>query len=83
MKKYRYFLKDSIRKTIDFSETDQSKGIPPPPIEKPFPTDAKRTNLLSHDKWKHIENISLISAIQNRKSRRNFLPEPLTLEELS
>ena len=23
---YRYFLKDSVRKTIDFSKTDQIKG---------------------------------------------------------
>jgi SagB-type dehydrogenase family enzyme len=83
MKKYRYFLKDSIRKTIDFSETDQSKGIPPPPIEKPYPQDAKRINLISNDKWENIKNIGLISAMENRKSRRNFLPESLTLEELS
>ncbi len=31
---YRYFLKDTIRKTIDFSQTDQSRGVEPPPIEK-------------------------------------------------
>ena len=83
IKKYRYFLKDSIRKTIDFSETDQSRGIPPPPIEKPYSQDAKRVNLVLNDKWENIKKIDLISAMENRKSRRDFLPEPLTLEELS
>ena len=34
---YRFFLKDTIRKQIDFSQTDQSRGVPPPPVEKPFP----------------------------------------------
>jgi SagB-type dehydrogenase family enzyme len=83
VKKYRYFLKDSVRKSINFSETDQSKGIPPPPLEKPFSPDAKRINLVQNDEWKNIKDVHLISAIQNRKSRRNFLAEPLKLEEIS
>jgi hypothetical protein len=29
---YRSFLKDSIRKSIDFSQTDQNRGITPPPV---------------------------------------------------
>jgi len=83
MEKYRYFLKDSIRKVIDFSQTDQSRGNPPPPLEKPFDPDAKRIDLISNEDWKNIERVDLISAIGNRKSRRNFKNEPLTLEELS
>ncbi len=31
----RYFLKDSVRLMIDFHQTDQSRGITPPAIEKP------------------------------------------------
>jgi len=27
LKQHRYFLKDSIRKRIDFSQTDQNRGI--------------------------------------------------------
>ena len=38
---YRHFLKDSIRKTVDFSQTDQNRGISPPPLEKPFNTNAQ------------------------------------------
>lgn len=43
--RYRSFLKDSIRKEIDFSKTDQFRGVPPPPIEKPCPPDAEITEL--------------------------------------
>ncbi len=41
----RSFLKDSIRKVIDFSRTDQFRGVAPPPIEKPCPPDAEITEL--------------------------------------
>jgi hypothetical protein len=44
-KTYRLFLKDSIRKVIDFSQTDQNRGIAPPPIEKPYQKQAKRITL--------------------------------------
>ena len=46
LERYRYFLKDTVRRTIDFSETGQSRGVRPPPIEKPFPKDAKRVDLV-------------------------------------
>jgi len=42
---YRNFLKDSIRKTVDFAATDQSRGVEAPPIEKPFRADARRVDL--------------------------------------
>jgi len=38
---YRNFLKDTIRKQIDFSQTDQSKGIDVPPIQKPYSVNQK------------------------------------------
>jgi hypothetical protein len=38
----REFLKDAIRLKIDFSQTDQSRGVPPPPMEKPAAADALR-----------------------------------------
>lgn len=83
LEKYRGFLKDNVRQTIDFSQTDQMRGIPPPPLEKPFKPSARRIDLVPSDKWEGIQRIDLISAIRNRKSHRNFLSEPLTLEELS
>ena len=80
--RFRYFLKDSIRKTIDFSKTDQNQGIPAPPTTKPYPSNATRISLLIED-WKERFDISLISAIENRKSRRNYIEAPLSIEEIS
>ena len=44
--KFRDFLKDNVRKTIDFSMTDQSKGIKPPPAEKPCNPEGRRISLI-------------------------------------
>lgn len=83
MEQYRYFLKDTIRKHIDFSKTDQNMGVDPPPIEKPFPDDAVITELSKPNTLKNIPDIRLSDAIKNRKSRRAFLNKPITLDELS
>lgn len=79
----RYFLKDSVRKTIDFSGTDQSMGLPPPPIEKGCSTDAERIDLVPPAKFQALPKIDLLFAIANRQSRRKFNQTPLTREELS
>ena len=83
MHQYRSFLKDTIRKQIDFSKTDQNRGIDPPPIEKPFGDDAVIIDLANAYSLKSIPGINLSDAIKNRKSRRAFLNKPVTLEELS
>lgn len=80
---YRYFLKDSIRLEIDFSQTDQHLGIAPPPIEKPCPAEKKRINLSPEGALRSVPRADLRSCIRNRRSHRVFLPDPLTLEELS
>jgi SagB-type dehydrogenase family enzyme len=80
---YRYFLKDTIRQTIDFSLTDQRKGVIPPPIEKPYDVNSKRIDLVARENFHSLVNMDLISAIENRKSHRQFRDEPLTFEELS
>ena len=81
IEKYRYFLKDSIRKEIDFSQTWQNSGSDIPPIEKPYQVDAIRIDLVKPGMWKNIAGIDLITAIRNRQSRRTYTNEPLTLEE--
>ena len=80
---YRYFLKDTVRLTIDFSLTDQSRGVAPPPVEKPYSADGERIDLVPHGKWQGISTIDLISAIQNRSSHRQFTADPLSLDEVS
>jgi SagB-type dehydrogenase family enzyme len=79
----RYFLKDSVRKTIDFSRTDQSLGVRPPPIEKGYAADAERIDLVPPDKFQALPSADLRFAIANRRSRRKFTETPLTLKELS
>jgi SagB-type dehydrogenase family enzyme len=83
LRQYRFFLKDSIRKQVDFSQTDQNRGIDPPPIEKPYPIDALRIDLVKPGDWKQIPKKDLATAIRNRQSRRIYSKEPLTLEEVS
>jgi hypothetical protein len=78
---YRNFLKDTVRRTIDFSMTDQSAGIAPPPLEKPFPADARRIDLVTKDSWRGFSGLDLISAIEGRRSHRRFMQEPLTMDD--
>jgi SagB-type dehydrogenase family enzyme len=80
---YRYFLKDSVRLTINFHETGQFRGIKPPPIEKPFPEEGKRIDLVPRDRWRKISPVDVITAMGNRRSRRKFTSHPLDIEELS
>ena len=79
----KYFLKDSIRKSVDFSRTDQSMGKPPPPIEKPCPPDTRKIDLPGNDQWQTVEPISLVKAVAIRKSRRTPTRGDLSLSELS
>ncbi|MFP4072369.1 MAG: SagB/ThcOx family dehydrogenase [Desulfovibrionales bacterium] len=83
LQQYRFFLKDSIRLSIDFSTTDQNRGLPAPPIEKPAPSDARRVGLAQPGSWKGISPVSVEAAIGNRKSRRVYSMDPLSLDELS
>ena len=64
------------------TETDQMKGLTPPPIQKPFSKDAELVDLVNPEQFS-LGNMPLIEAIRNRRSRRNFTRESLTLEELS
>ncbi|MDI9618787.1 SagB/ThcOx family dehydrogenase [Methanothermobacter sp.] len=78
----RYFLKDSIRKRIDFSKTPQSMGAAAPPFEKPWPEDAEMIDLPVLD-WAEMVDVNIVRCIRNRKSRRSYTDRPLKLEELS
>lgn len=79
-KQGRYFLKDSIRRSVDFSMTDQNTGVEPPPVQKPCPPGAARVDLPDHN---GLGKISLADAIGRRESRRKYRAEELSLEELS
>ena len=81
MEKYQEY-RQHFKNPIITEESDQRKGLPLPPIEKPVPEGAQLIDLVSHEKFA-IPDISLLQAINNRVSRRKFTDESLTLEELS
>lgn len=81
--RFRFFLKDSVRQIVDFRNTDQNKGIAPPPVEKPIHEGAHLIDLVPADELHDISVMNVFNAIASRKSRRAFSPEPLTLKELS
>lgn len=83
LERYRYFLKDTIRKEVDFSTTDQSRGIMPPPIEKPYEKDRATTVDLPDFNAIAKKEVSLFELINRRRSHRNFLDMPMSLQELS
>jgi SagB-type dehydrogenase family enzyme len=80
---FRDFLKDSIRKSVDFSLTEQSRGIEPPPPQKPCPPGANKIALTASGAWKSIQELSLEKSIAQRRSRRSYTRDALSLDELS
>lgn len=79
----RSFLKDTIRQAVNFSETDQNRHIPPPPVQKPYAPDAKRIDLPRVETLREIGPVDIRTAIARRKSCRTYSDAPLSLEELS
>lgn len=63
-------------------DTDQRKKLPPPPLQKPYPENAKLIYLVA-PKDLTVGQIPLIEAINRRRSHRRYTAEALTLEELS
>ena len=83
IEQYREFLKDSIRLVTDFTKTDQNTGVPMPPVQKAFAPGARLVDLPGSDEWRTIGSVDVATAVANRKSRRLFKKEPLSLEELA
>ena len=82
MSTHRELLKNPSPDEIGQDETDQQKGIPHPPLEKPIKETANRIDLVPPVDLT-LGQMPLVEAIRDRKSRRSFDPAPLTLEELS
>ncbi len=79
---YREFLKGDLWGNWEDLDRDQKKGIQPPQLQKPYPADASLLELVPPEKLS-VGQVPLIDVIAQRKSERSFLPDPLTLEELS
>ena len=78
----RHFLTDRIRLEVDWRGTAQSRGIAPPPAQKPVPEGATLIPLPDRDSWT-IPPRDLEEAIARRESRRRFSARPLSRDELA
>ena len=84
IKQHREFLKDTLRKEYDFRQTDQHRGLPAPPVQKPCDPASSRVSLPSPETWKgYIPGIDLETAVTNRESRRHYTMDPISLVELA
>ncbi len=76
----RGFLKGTL---LDWRiDTDDTRGLAAPAIQKPYPVAAKRIDLVKPAAFK-VGEMRVIDAIRERRSRREYSGEPFTLEELS
>ncbi|MBO8161565.1 MAG: SagB/ThcOx family dehydrogenase [Thermosipho sp. (in: Bacteria)] len=80
MKKSKEFLKSDWESIVN---TDRSKGVPKPPVEKPYDKNKKIIPLPKIDEFKEITKTNLFDLILNRRSRRKYTNKPLSLKELS
>ena len=84
--KYRRLLKvfdDDIEKFPEDFQTDQQKKIPNPPLQKPYPADAKLIDLVPIDKITVGKDVTLFETLEGRRSIRIYNDEIMSLEELS
>ena len=79
---FRVFLKANKWDDWREIETDQQKGIPAPPLQKPYPEDATLVDLVSPADFT-VGSMPLSEVIGRRRSRRKYTTEALSLEELS
>ena len=82
METHREWLKSDRWEEWRQSETDQKKGLPPLPPEKPCPPDAEHIDLTAPEDLA-LGVMPLAEVIRRRRSRRRFTGEPLTLDELA
>lgn len=78
IREYRELLKAGT----EYGISDQEMKIPPPPMQKPYSADAVLIDLPSEYK-NAVINQDILDCINNRKSRRKFTEDKLTLTELA
>ncbi|MBC7220614.1 SagB/ThcOx family dehydrogenase [Candidatus Bipolaricaulota bacterium] len=78
----RQLLKATAWARTRHIETDQKKGVPHPPLQKPAPEGAPLVKL-PDPKALQVGQVSVFDAIASRRSHRRFTRDPLLLEELT
>ena len=71
-----------LTRYANMSPSDESQGLPQPPLELPFAPTARLIDLPSPDDVQ-TPPVDLRQAIEQRRSLRKFDPQPLALAELS
>ncbi len=82
-KDYRKFMKSDLWLEMRASRTDQQKGIPAPPVQKPYPEDADLIDLPEPNDLTVGGAVSVRQAITDRQSQRRFTDASLTMGELT
>jgi len=80
LRKYLRNLPAHVSEAAEVS--DQQKGVAPPAIEKPIPPGARRIELVPPSEMRR-RRMPLVDTIRNRRSRRSFSDEAMSLEDLS
>ena len=83
IRSHRRWLKDSVRKSIDWNATGQSLGLPPPPLQKPVPPGSRTIALPGPDRFDAVCKAGLLEVLRRRRSVRRFADAPLSIEELA
>jgi len=84
IKSCRFFLKDTVRQSIDFRNTAQGRHLPPPPLQKPCPDGTPRIDLPDGAAcFERLCGMPVAQAVARRESVRSYTAEAFTLEELS
>jgi len=79
----REFLRDNLRRSINFYLTDQNQGLAPPPLQKPPRKDQPLIALPARESFAAFAGTDLLEAIARRQSHRRFTGAPLTQAELA
>jgi SagB-type dehydrogenase family enzyme len=83
IRSHRYWLKDTVRKSIDWEATGQALGLPPPPPQKPVPPGSETIALPGPERFDAVCRAGLLDVLRRRRSVRRFADAPLSLEELA
>lgn len=82
--KNRFFLKDTIRQQIDFSQTDQNRLVPAPPLMKACLKDNPRIDLPDGaEALRRLGRLATGQAMALRESVRGFSRATLSMDELA
>lgn len=82
IKLHRLFMKGVDNRLLKNLKTDALKKLPPPPMEKAYDSNATLIELPNPEGIKLTEP-NLFSCIKNRKSRRRYSEDFISLSELS